>query len=127
MRIFKYASLFFIPVGLLSCGNNKVDNSSCLYIGENHSSYVVTAGSGDNFRTMQFFFYPNGYGSWGTTKVVNGETVVDAFYEFDFTLSGDVNVRAVQRIDKETFSGYFTTTSSGQAFVISGTFYYRFS
>ncbi|GEM_PF-7104938 len=124
MKILPIVSLLAVSMSFTSCGN-KIDYSSSPYIGANGSSYVATAGSGDNFRTMQFFFYPDGYGAWGSTRIVDDETKVVALYECDFTISGEVNVEMIQREDKVKIFGYFTTNMYGQVFVSSDILFYR--
>ena len=86
---------------------------------------MAAAGSIDNYMTIQFFFEPDGSGYWGSTRTENGKTTVAASYLFDYTLTGEVNVRFVQKKDGEVNYGFFTTDYSGQVFVCGGTHYIR--
>lgn len=106
-----------------SAATTSIDYSSCPYIGTG-SQYFASAGTGDNYRTMQFFFDPDGIGAWGTTKTVNGE-MVSELYLFYFVITGEVNVSWIEKESLETGSGFFTTDYSGQVFVCEGIHFTR--
>lgn len=106
-----------------STPTTSVDYSSCPYIGTG-SQYFASAGTGDTYQTMQFFFDPSGIGAWGTTKTVNGE-MVSNLYMFYFSITGEVNVSWIEKESLETGSGFFTTDYSGQVFVSEGIHFTR--
>lgn len=134
MKFFRFAFTILPLFSLCSCtddtksqnaGRTVVDYSSCAYIGTG-SHYYVTAGSGDSYMTMHFFFDPDGVGAWGTTKKVNGQDVKEV-YEYTYVLTGGVNVSWTETKSKEKGKGYFTTDSTGQVFVTEGIHFYRYS
>ena len=124
-------SLFSV-VGLSSCTPDrsnqktnsqpiKIDYSNCPYVGLSGSTYERTAGSGDTYMVMTFWFDPDGTGAWGYNK--SGEVEVFAFH---YVLSGQVNVTFVEDKSREKGSGYFSTFSDvGQGFVSEGVVFYR--
>ncbi len=125
---------FLLPLlcftSFVSCkaGNNSsaktIDYSSNPYVGFG-SHYMVTAGSGDSYMTMHFFFDPDGVGAWGGTKIVNGQTVSE-IHEYNYIITGEVNVAFVVKENKESGKGYFTTIQTGQCFVLDGVYFYRY-
>lgn len=125
---------FLLPLlcfsSFISCkaGNGSsseiIDYSNNPYVGFG-SHYMITAGSGDSYKTMHFFFDPDGVGAWGGTKIVNGKTVSEV-HEYIYTITGDVNVAFIEKESKEKGKGYFTTNQTGQCFVIDGVYFYRY-
>ena len=79
----------FSIVGLSSCTPDrssqqitvqpaKIDYSNCPYVGLSGSTYERTAGSGDTYMVMMFWFDPDGTGAWGYNK--SGKVEVFAFH-----------------------------------------------
>ncbi len=122
----------FSIVGLSSCTPDrnsqqatvqpaKIDYSNCPYVGLSGSTYERTAGSGDTYMVMMFWFDPDGTGAWGYNK----SGIVEVF-AFHYVLSGQVNVTFMEDKSREGSSGYFSTFSDvGQGFVSEGIVFYR--
>ena len=112
---------------LISCtpdaksNQQTIDYSNCPYVGLSGSEYKVTAGSGDTYMVMMFWFDPDGTGAWGYNKSNQVEV-----FAFHYVLSGEVNVAFVEDKSREKGSGYFATLSNvGQCFISEGVAMYR--
>ncbi len=120
---YKFLSLLTIGAALISACN-KIDYSSNQYVGSG-SQYVTGADTSTGFIAMQYFFDPDGKGAIILTEMVSSREY-RVYKNITYEIKGDVNVSWFDKEHDDKGSGYFVTTQSGQAYVESGVYFYRF-